>query len=87
MVILQTSAETMTLVAALAGPLIGAGAGSYFGLKGALNGLKAFSHRAEAIMETIRDTNREALFELREHRKESLQWVGDLKGQVASIQP
>lgn len=80
---LQTTAETFGLIAALAGPLIGAGAGSYFGLKGALNGLKAFSHRAEAIMANIRDTNMEALFELKEHRRESLQWALDLKAEVS----
>jgi hypothetical protein len=38
------------------GPLIGAGAGSYFGLKSALNG--------------IRQTTRDTLRELQEHRRD-----------------
>lgn len=64
------------------GPLIGAGAGSYFGLKGALNGLKESARRADGHLEGIKDISKEALLQLVEHRKESRQFVTDLKQDI-----
>lgn len=75
-------AQTIQLLGLILGPLIGAGAGSYFGLKGALNGLKESARRADGHLEQIKDTNKLALFELIEHRKESRQFVADLKEDI-----
>lgn len=62
--------------AVLLGPLIGAGAGSYFGLKGALNGLKertvrieAAQIRHEAATAEVRDIARDTHFEVVEARR------------------
>lgn len=64
------------------GPLIGAGAGSYFGLKGALNGLRESARRAEGSLDSIERSNMQVLFEMIEHRKESRQFVSDLKQDI-----
>lgn len=47
--------DTFSLLAQLFGPLLGAGAGSYFGLKSALNGIRATTGRIEEKVEDTRD--------------------------------
>lgn len=75
-------AQTVQLVGMILGPLLGAGAGTYFGLKGALNGLKESARRADTNLEIIKDVNRQALFELIEHRKETSRYVGEIKQDI-----
>lgn len=75
-------AQTLQLMSMILGPLVGAGAGTYFGLKGALNGLKESARRAEASLGSIERSNMQALFELVEHRKESKEFVRDLKQDI-----
>lgn len=75
-------AQFVNTIAVLIGPLVGAGAGSYFGLKGALNGLKESAKRAERFLESIRDTTRVALLQLEEHRAESRAAVAELRQQM-----
>lgn len=46
------------------GPLLGAGAGSYFGLKSALNGIRATTERTERKVEKIHETALEVKYRL-----------------------
>lgn len=54
--------------AALVGPLVGAGAGTYFGLKGAINGLRERTQRIEQTQNEIRDYARDTFHLLKERR-------------------
>jgi len=51
--------DSLSLLAQLLGPLLGAGAGSYFGLKSALNGLRATTARTEERVNEVRDFARD----------------------------
>ena len=64
----MTESSLIDALAQLAGPLFGAGLGSYFGLKSALNGIK----------QTTRDTLRE----VQEHRRDTARYVADIRMSV-----
>jgi len=51
--------DSLSLLAQLLGPLLGAGAGSYFGLKSALNGIRATVGRTEEAVGEVRDLARD----------------------------
>ena len=76
---MQIDPQNVQLVGLILGPLLSTGLGTYFGLKSGLNGLKGSASRAEQSLQSIRDTGREALQELREHRTESQRAVSELK--------
>ena len=59
------------LLERIAGPLLGAGAGSYFGLKSAINGM--------------RETTRDTLKELQQHRRDSIAYVGRVEAAIAAL--
>ena len=63
--------ETITLIAILLGPLIGAGAGTFFGLRGALNSLRERGKRMEGTLDETRDFSRDSCLMMRDHQKES----------------
>lgn len=46
------------------GPLVGAGAGTYFGLKSALNGIRSTTERTERKVDRIHDTTMETKYRL-----------------------
>jgi hypothetical protein len=52
----------------LIGTLLGAGLGSWFGIRGALNGIK--------------DTTRQTLREVQEHRRDSVRYVAEIRRDV-----
>lgn len=79
---MQIDPQSIQLMGMILGPLLGAGAGTYFGLKGALNGLKDSARRAESSLGSIERSNMQVLFEMVEHRKESRQYVNDLKQEI-----
>ena len=56
--------EVWSLAVQIVGPLLGAGAGSYFGLKSALNGIRSTTDRTERKVDTIHDTTREIKYRL-----------------------
>ena len=62
---------------ALAGPLIGAGAGSYFGLKGALNGLRERSQRIEEGVKRVEQL-------VTAHRLDTSRYVAEIRRDVQS---
>ncbi|KKN44572.1 hypothetical protein LCGC14_0691760 [marine sediment metagenome] len=47
------------VVAVLFGPLVGAGIGTFFGLRGAINGLAQRSKRMEGTLVEVRDYTRD----------------------------
>ena len=61
---------TLQLLGMIVGPLVGAGAGSYFGLKGALNGLRERSARIEGTLGEVRDHTRDTALGFRDYAKE-----------------
>lgn len=63
---------TAEMILALAAPLIGAGAGSYFGLKGALNGTREGVRQALVVLAEVRDLARDTYRDLEEHRRETM---------------
>ena len=63
----MTDLATLQLAGAVLGPLIGAGAGSYFGIKSSLNGLKERSLRMENSLTDIRDHARDTLTAVKQH--------------------
>ncbi len=63
--------ETLTILAVILGPLLGAGAGTFFGLRGALNGLKERGERMEGTLDATRDYSRDSCLMMRDHQDES----------------
>ena len=63
----MTDLATLQLAGTILGPLIGAGAGSYFGIKSSLNGLKERSLRMENSLTDIRDHARDTLTAVKQH--------------------
>lgn len=66
----MTEGNILNSISAILGPLIGAGAGSYFGLKGALNGIKDRTSRIEAIAQDNHDALKDIDHQVREMRRE-----------------
>ena len=62
--------ETLSAFMAVLGPLIGAGAGSYFGLKSAINGLRERSARMESTLGEVRDYTRDTALGFADYAKE-----------------
>ena len=56
--------DVWSLAVQIIGPLLGAGAGSYFGLKSALNGIRATTERTERKVEKIHETALETKYRL-----------------------
>ncbi len=63
--------ETISLIAVLLGPLIGAGAGTFFGLRGALNGLNERGKRMEHTLGETREFSRDSCLMMRDHQEET----------------
>lgn len=59
--------DTVVMVAAVLGPLVGAWAGTYFGLKGAINGLVGRTERMDETLGQVRDYTRDASLALQDH--------------------
>jgi hypothetical protein len=68
---------TVQLIAMIVGPLVGAGAGSYFGLRGAINGLRERSARIESTLGEVRDHARDTAVGFRDYARD---------GRVAMVQ-
>ena len=73
---------TIDSIAALIGPLVGAGAGTYFGLKGALNGLKETAKRIDLSLTEVRDIVRDTARDVEQHRQDSARYVRELKQEI-----
>jgi hypothetical protein len=69
-------------MAAIVGPLVGAGAGTYFGLRGAINGLKERSERMEHILTEVRDHARDAVQGLKVHDQMTDRRVAEIVSEV-----
>lgn len=67
--------DNLQSIMALLGPLLGAGAGSYFGLKGALNGLR---ERTERIEQAVNE-NKAMLIQ---HRLDSSRYVSEVRRDI-----
>jgi len=67
---------------ALLGPLIGAGAGSYFGLKSALNGLRERSVHIESVLVEVRDHTRDTKNSLVDHAHDAERYVAELRDEI-----
>ncbi len=63
--------DVISLIAVLLGPLIGAGAGTFFGLRGALNGLNDRGKRMETTLGEAREFSRDSCLMMRDHQKET----------------
>jgi hypothetical protein len=75
----MTDPSTLMVIAAVAavvGPLLGAGAGTFFGLRSGLNGLKETAQRLESTLIDVRDNSRDTLNEMKHHKEDTSRRAG-----------
>ncbi len=63
-------------VAAVVGPLLGAGAGTFFGLRSGMNGLRETAQRMEGTLIDVRDNSRDTLHEIQRHMDDTNRRAG-----------
>ena len=76
---MMSDPSTLTVIAAVAavvGPLLGAGAGTFFGLRSGLNGLRETAQRMESTLVGVRDNTRDTMLEMQHHMEDTNRRAG-----------